>query len=410
MPPAESPTLVVSGRERMPSLDGLRGIAMLIVVGCHLIWPSATFHFDWIDRVLINGWIGVDLFFVLSGFLITGILLDARDGPRYFRNFYARRALRIFPIYYLFLVALFIWLPFGSWITLRTLPWQYTHMASHSAWYWTHTVNILHARTEVTEWFHTGHLWSLSVEEQFYLVWPALVFIIPRRRLPLACLLVCAIALLARVWWVATHDRLIGAYILTPLRMDSLAFGALVAALARSADGSTFLRRWYRPIGLSALAVALPVQVILGADLQNRWVIIVGYAANAIVFAAIIVWLLVDARPRKRLEWAPLRSVGRVSYGGYLYHLPLIGLCTPLRSRLIAAAGDNVVSITAAHVAWIGGMIALTIVVASISYRWIETPFLELKERFASTTPMPTNEAERRSGVQNAEALQRSSA
>src|SRR4051812_27847692 len=107
--------LVSDTSRRVPALDGVRGAALLAVVFSHLIWPTATFRSDVIDRVLINGWIGVDLFFVLSGFLITGILIEAKESEAlagYFRNFYARRALRIFPIYYLFLIVLCVWIPF----------------------------------------------------------------------------------------------------------------------------------------------------------------------------------------------------------------------------------------------------------------------------------------------------------
>ncbi len=378
---------MTSSRDRVPALDGLRGVAMLAVVSCHLVFPSAALQFDWLDRVLVNGWVGVDLFFVLSGFLITGILIEARQRPRYFRDFYARRALRIFPIYYLFLVGLFIWIPFGGWVIGRAAPWQYGQVAAHQSWYWTYTVNILQARSAFTDWFSTGHLWSLSVEEQYYLVWPAIILFVPSRRLPTACVAAFVTAIALRWWWVATHDHLLGAYVLTPLRMDSLAAGAFVATLARTTRGTAVLRRWYRPIGLLALAIALPVQGWLGADLQNRWVVLVGYSANAVAFAAGIVWLLDDSRVRRPFETNGLRRIGRISYGGYLYHLPLIGLCAGLRSRLVVFGAHGLPELMLAHMAWITGMVSLTIVVASLSYRWIETPFLALKDRFSGGGP-----------------------
>lgn len=363
---------------------------MLAVVCCHLVWPTLTGSFDWVDRVLVNGWIGVDLFFVLSGFLITGILIDARGAPRYFRTFYARRALRIFPIYYLFLVAVYIWVPFWSWLTFHGESGPYVQAASHQSWYWTYTVNILQARSSISDWWYTGHLWSLSVEEQFYLVWPAVVLVVPRRRLPVLCLAAMALAVMLRFWWAATHQRMLGAYVLTPLRVDSLAVGALVASLARTGDGTALLRRWYRRVGLVALAVALPVQVWFGSNLQDRWVVLVGYAANAVVFAALIVWVLDDARPRRRLEFPGLRRIGRISYGGYLYHLPLIGACAALRLRLVSFAGNGTGAVLVAHALWIGSVIALTILVASISYRWIETPFLDAKDRLWLEPPLPS--------------------
>src|SRR5690349_6473617 len=144
--PASDEPLVIDGGGRVPALDGVRGVALLAVVCCHLIWPAINGRLDAVDRVLVNGWIGVDLFFVLSGFLITGILIDARDSSTrdgYFRNFYARRALRIFPIYYLFLTVLCVWIPFGSWYFMRGMGPELVWVNSNQAWYWTYTVNVL---------------------------------------------------------------------------------------------------------------------------------------------------------------------------------------------------------------------------------------------------------------------------
>jgi peptidoglycan/LPS O-acetylase OafA/YrhL len=376
--------LVTDRSQRIPALDGLRAIAMLAVVSCHLIFPSPTSTFDWFDRVTIRGWLGVDLFFVLSGFLITGILVDTRNERGYFRSFYARRSLRIFPIYYLLLVILFVWIPFGSWAFAHGMGGEYVTLRANQSWYWTYLVNVLQVRSTTVDWFWTGHLWSLSVEEQFYLVWPAVVLLVPTRHLAKTCIALFVAAWIARLGWVATHERLLGAYVLTPMRMDSLAAGAFVAVLARTEAGSMALRRWYRWIGLAALAVAVPVLVRHGDDLQNSLVIRFGYAASAIAFACAIVWLLVDARPRHPLEWGPLRAIGRISYGGYLYHLPLIGICVGVRTRLIAFGAGGSWQLAIAHVAWVGGIIALTLIVASVSYRLIERPFLDLKDRLSA--------------------------
>ncbi|MEO7084213.1 MAG: acyltransferase [Gemmatimonadaceae bacterium] len=385
MPTAELSKCLVNDRsERIPALDALRGIAMLAVVACHLVFPSATSQFDAIDRVMINGWIGVDLFFVLSGFLITGILIDTRDDGRYFRNFYLRRALRIFPIYYLLLVVLFVWIPFGSWVFAHGMSGEYGQLHAHQSWYWTYTVNILQERSSNLDWFWTGHLWSLSIEEQFYLVWPAIVLVIPRRHLALACAIAFVAAVGFRAWWVATHVHRLGAYVLTPMRMDSLAAGAFVAAMARTASGTRALRKLYRPIGLIALAVALPLLAVYGSDLQSLPMSVPGYSLNAVVFAAAIVWLLDDPRPRRWLDSKFLRRIGRVSYGSYLYHLPLIGVCVALRTRLMNFGDAGGLARIAAHTVWVSSVVALTLVVAAISYRLIEKPFLDMKNRVTS--------------------------
>jgi peptidoglycan/LPS O-acetylase OafA/YrhL len=264
---------------------------------------------------------------------------------------------------------------------------EYVALRANQAWYWTYLVNVLQVRSTAGEWFWTGHLWSLSVEEQFYLVWPAVVLLVPSRHLAKMCLAVFLAAWIARLGWVATHERLLGAYVLTPMRMDSLAAGAYVAVLARSEAGSRLLRRWYRWVGLAALAVAVPVLVQHGDDLQNSLVIRFGYASAAIAFACIIVWLLIDERARRPLEWGPLRAIGRISYGGYLYHLPLIGICVGLRARLIAFGAGGSWQLAIAHVAWVGGIIAFTLAVAAVSYRLIEKPFLDLKDRFSARAP-----------------------
>jgi len=353
-------------------------------VMCHLVWPDPTLHFDLVDRVMINGWIGVDLFFVLSGFLITGVLLDARDRPDYFKNFYARRALRIFPIYYLFCVGVFIMIPFGSWLFMRSLTQAGVRTIAHESWYWTYTVNILQTLHPRDEWFSTGHLWSLSVEEQFYFVWPAVIWFTPRRRIGAVCLAIIALAPALRVWTVLTQAEPLGAYVLTPMRADALAAGALVAVLARSTEGTAFLRRIYPVVGLASLAIVAPLLALFGANVQHPAISTAGYSLNAFVFAALIAWVVEGRGPQRFLEHRMVRRIGQVSYGGYLYHLPIIGIASPLRDRLHGFGAGGVVHMTIAHMAWVSFVMMMTLAVATISYRWIETPFLELKDRFAA--------------------------
>jgi peptidoglycan/LPS O-acetylase OafA/YrhL len=377
--------LVRDSSQRIPALDGVRAVAMLAVVMCHLVWPNPTLHFDLIDRVMVNGWIGVDLFFVLSGFLITGVLLDARDGPGYFKNFYARRALRIFPIYYLFCVGVFIMIPFGSWLFVQSLTQAGVRTIAHQSWYWTYTVNVLQTLHPHDEWFHTGHLWSLSVEEQFYLVWPAIIWFTPRRRIGGVCLAIMIVAPALRVWTVLTQAEPLGAYVLTPMRADALAAGALVAVLARSDTGTAVLRRVYPWAGLASLAIVAPLLAVYGADVQHPAISTAGYSLNALVFAALIAWVVDGGGPRRFLEHRVVRRIGQVSYGGYLYHLPVIGIASPLRDRLHAFGAASVFHMAVAHVAWVSFVMITTLIVATVSYRWIETPFLALKVRFAGS-------------------------
>src|SRR5437588_9009399 len=179
----------------IPALDGLRGLAILLVMGYHFGQDAdggGTALGPFLSPVFGVGYHGVDLFFVLSGFLITGILLDMKDRPRYFRNFYIRRILRIFPLYYAVLFCLLVLLPL-----LVTPPvFPFAEAQRRQAWLWLYASNIYHAWTG--HWRLTGfsHLWSLAVEEHFYLIWPVVIFFC-RARGALVVSAACLVASLA---------------------------------------------------------------------------------------------------------------------------------------------------------------------------------------------------------------------
>jgi len=224
--------------KHIPALDGVRGLAILLVIAFHArVVFTTTNEIPYLGfRALGLGWSGVDLFFVLSGFLITGILLDSRGSPRYFRVFYLRRALRIFPLYfaYLFLiliVARFLLLAYtGSDLWNSTNPW----------WYFTYLLNW--KSDQGYNDLVLGHLWSLAIEEQFYLVWPAMVWLAPRRHLKWLCLIIAAGAFLARFYMGSHGYGSEATYRMTPGRMDTLALGAFVAVGLR--DFRAVLDRW----------------------------------------------------------------------------------------------------------------------------------------------------------------------
>jgi peptidoglycan/LPS O-acetylase OafA/YrhL len=224
----------------------------------------------------------------------------------------------------------------------------------------------------------------LSVEEQFYLVWPAVIWFTPGRRIAAVCVAIIALAPALRVWTVLTQAEPLGAYVLTPMRADALCAGALVAVLARSTDGTAILRRIYPVVGLASLAIVAPLLAAFGANVQHPAISTAGYSLNAFVFAALIAWVVDGRGPRRYLEHPVVRRIGQVSYGGYLYHLPIIGISSPLRDRLHAFGAEGVAQMMIAHVAWVSFVMIMTLTVATISYRWIETPFLALKDRFAA--------------------------
>jgi peptidoglycan/LPS O-acetylase OafA/YrhL len=212
-----------SGRH-IPALDGLRGLAILLVILYHhtLMRQETLF-----DRVYVNlarlGWSGVDLFFVLSGFLITGILYDSKGSPHYFRNFYVRRTLRIFPLYYAVVFFSLIVLP-RAWPAWGLTQLDRSAMEDRSqAWYWLYLQNFLFARDE-----NLGHpalavSWSLAIEEQFYLVWPVVVSLLSRRHLIWTCGALILTALSLRIWMVSAGVHPTTIYVLPFNRMDALA-------------------------------------------------------------------------------------------------------------------------------------------------------------------------------------------
>ena len=215
---------------RIPVLDGWRGFAILVVIlhnggfiAYELDGPSGLVVVL-TNTVLASGWVGVQLFFVLSGFLITGILVDTAGAPRFFRSFYLRRTLRIFPVYYAFLAVYFLVVP----LLPGGAPPGEGQLADQ-LWYWTYLSNWLPLLEHPSG--PLNHLWSLAVEEQFYLVWPLLV-VVSGRRFPWVVLFFVVAAPLSRLGMHRAGLEPEYLYHFTNARADALAIGALVALAA----------------------------------------------------------------------------------------------------------------------------------------------------------------------------------
>ncbi len=368
------------------ALDGLRGVAVLMVLAFHFL------HVDGqggtVEGALLSvsraGWAGVDLFFVLSGFLITGILLDARGGPGYFRAFYARRVLRIFPLYYAYLAVLFLVLP----LFLPSLDVK----PETQGWLWAYLGNVLFAREGGFQASpYTGHFWSLAVEEQFYLAWPLLVWMLPRRRLAAVCLGLVVAAFALRLGIHRTTFNSTAAYVLTPARMDALALGALVAIAAREPAWWPRVRSgapWV--LWLSAAAVAA-VWIHQGGFFGGDPVVQVwAFGPLAAGFAALLV-LALEARP-SGLSWAldrpALRGAGKYSYGLYVLHYPIFLALEAAGFTSLALAGV-LGSRIAGMAAFAAASGAATFAAALLSWNLLEKPFLRWKELVAMPTPAP---------------------
>jgi peptidoglycan/LPS O-acetylase OafA/YrhL len=360
-----------------PALDGVRALAFLMVFGQHY------FSLSW-------GWTGVDIFFVLSGFLITGILFDTKEHPHRIWNFYIRRTLRIFPLYYgAFLVVLLTW-PFFRWrIDATWLIWpaylgnfaRFLHPYAADS----HLQLLADAqplsRTVDGLRLYLGHFWSLCVEEQFYLVWPWVVFWVKdRRRLLSLCLAVVVITPLLRV---LGNDRLpefmLNAEILyraTFFRADSLLLGGMLALILRGGHAQS-LYRAARIIFTLCVATVI-VWLVMNPDARTLvlddypdWKFTWGLTFIDIFAAALIVLAIQPHSWTSRVfSPAPLRWLGRISYGAYVLHdLPrniYERICLPY-------TGDNPYP-----VAVLG--LASTLLLAWLSFRFFESPFIRLKE------------------------------
>jgi peptidoglycan/LPS O-acetylase OafA/YrhL len=359
------------------TLDGVRGLAILMVLAHNLnvLAGRQTRAGQAVELLDDLGWVGVQLFFVLSGFLITGILLDSRESDNYYRAFFARRVLRIFPLYYGTLFVAFVVLPLVS---------SHHPPPDGQIWLWTYTSNWAAPAGHDNPEF--PHFWSLAVEEQFYLVWPFVVRALSPRRLLALC-----IGLAGAAFWIRFGMRLGGSgpqpvYMWTICRMDALALGAAVAALLRMPRAAALVERRDRAIGWGALALGLAGFFVTRGDPRTTGLSqTIGYSILALTFAA-LVFVAVMAEGGRRgalyhvLAWRPLRVLGIYSYGMYVFHMPIhraIGL--PILRRW--AEEDE--SIGAKWgIAYFVAVSAATLVVAVASYHLIEQRFLGLKRYF----------------------------
>jgi len=372
--------------QHLPALDGVRGLAIALVL-CHnfqilegppdLIGRVAELAFD-------LGWIGVQLFFVLSGFLITRILLQTQDAPNYYFAFFGRRLLRIFPLYYATLAVAFILLP-----ALGAMPARWEADRPQQLWLWLYLSNWTAPYGSASHAF--PHFWSLAVEEQFYLLWPLLV----HRRSAAQVLRWCgaiALAILGvRIGMLAAGLGPDPVYSFTVTRLDALAIGGAAAA-------------WLQLPGAPARAIALRQRLIAAALVLAAVGFVatrgyprtsplgqtLGYSVLALVFAlGVVAAAAGDAvadgvAARGWVGWlraAPLRLLGRYSYGMYVFHKPLHDLAG---KPLLQSLGLYDHAGSAVAVAYIAVATLVTLGLAMVSYHLFEKRFLGLKRWFVA--------------------------
>jgi peptidoglycan/LPS O-acetylase OafA/YrhL len=368
------------GMKRVVQLDGVRGLAILLVLVWHcfasrVIATDGSMSVYCVSALLFTR-SGVTLFFVLSGFLIGGILLDHRQTENYFRIFYLRRICRILPLYFLTL-ALFMCFratplaarPYFEWLAGHPFP-----MLSYA----TFTQNFLMATRGDYGPHWLGVTWSLAIEEQFYLFVPLLVFFLPRRALLLVLPVGILMAPVLRHSFPAPQT-----YVYAPWRADALLSGVSLALLVRSRSFIDRLRRW--PQILFALLIAFLLGILLLDD-EFR---LVG------LFAIFILIAYADTQPwlGKLLRKPVLIWFGQLSYGIYMFHEAVSGLTHGLllhTAPQLRTPADVAVTLLA---------LAITLLLAALSYRFFEGPILRFGHRFRyrpnpSPEPLPQELAE----------------
>jgi len=363
------------------SLDGLRGVAILLVMFSHLIdggKPGSR-----LAQLMLGfchaGWLGVSLFFVLSGYLITGILISNREDVCYFRIFYARRILRIFPLYYTLLAVVFGVLPH-----VPSFVDGVRQIAVNQGWLWTYTTNVAAARGVFfnAPGVYLEHLWSLAVEEQFYLAWPLLVRFCPPPRLPRACLAVAGLAVVSRAAMALAGASVSAAYMATTSHLDALSLGAWLASEPARVRAE---QRLAIPVATLCATSLFVAGTLCGGLRENATELAGTLSVAALLFAAVLVAITGQAASvlTSAFEVRPLRVLGKYSYGMYV----LSSFLQPhlerwFSTRAIARHVESVAMASGLHFA---AHVTVSFAAAVVSYHALERPFLRLKRYFVYT-------------------------
>jgi peptidoglycan/LPS O-acetylase OafA/YrhL len=371
---------------RIRALDGLRGLAVLLVVVEHLYTvvpeaPAGHWAHEVLKRVGALGYSGVDLFFVLSGCLIGGILLDHGASPRLLPTFFARRFFRIIPLYVLLLLTFFVAreipslraMNYATYFDSPVPLWPYWIMLQNVAMAWKHDIGS----------FWLGPTWSLGVEEQFYLFMPLLVRNLSRRALVIFCLAAIVVCPLLRTAAMLEAQNFPAAVFLLPMRADSLLLGVLIAITLRSESSLNFVRshRGAFIALLLALGTVLVVYSVLRLPAGSLPIATLGYTVIGLFYAGLVLWVLVfaDGKIARSFSLRPLVGLGLISYFVYLFHTPVAYVLNWL-----------ILSRPPLNLSWAGGSVnalsfVVTVLLGALSYRYFEAPLLRIGHRFRYT-------------------------
>lgn len=343
----------------IPAFDGLRGIAILAVLLYHCL-PRLQGTF--VEKFVAWGWAGVSLFFVLSGFLITGIILDSGSAPRFYSNFFARRFLRIWPVYWLLLFLHYFFFPFifsgYRWMLhdVAAAPWLFLLLFVQNLW----PVNIPGA---------IGPTWSLAIEQQFYIFWAPIARSTPPRWLLLAASAMLATSPIVRLFW---GDRFTPTNTLTHL--DGLAIGSLIAIALRVLPWPPAVWKWISRAALAVGAAGVALMLYRGSPFTDT-LLAVGFGGM------LLTALLGQTAPRptfycRALSFPPLLFIGKVSYGLYVTHILVFSILGGYVDKPLERFG------VPGNLAIVAIRLAAAIGVAALMWVRFEKPILGLKRYF----------------------------
>jgi peptidoglycan/LPS O-acetylase OafA/YrhL len=346
-----------------PRLDTLRAMAVLMVIISH--WLPGS---HWLNRYTANGILGVTLFFVLSGYLITGILLKSKKMlqkglslKKAFAVFYIRRSLRIFPLYYLFILLLLLFFPSS------VKPSLYWHLFYASNFYFWH-INGFSPQL--------SHLWSLAVEEQFYLLWPAVILLITPKKLPVVFIGCIVFAMVFRALMYSPPGHI--GRLLMPGSLDSFGTGALLAY------GQAHTPKWYRKLlifknkALAAMTTAIILVQVFIHFYPNEFLVLIFYYSFISIFFFTLLLAVSESKGGSRLAGIVLDNklllyLGKISYGLYLFHLIIPAYNNVQVAAFLSAYRTELIAIF---------RFLVLVLMASASWYLFEKPILKLKNKF----------------------------
>ena len=354
-----SPT---ANRPHYPALDGLRGLAILLVVFYH--------NFGFINYFFF-GWLGVDLFFVLSGFLITDILLRTKNDPHYLKNFYGRRVLRIFPIYYLVLVIFLVFVP-----SLNSGILKVDYYKTHQIWLWFYLQNWLYIFKPVpSDSLGLSHLWSLAVEEQFYLIWPFVILLIGKVKPLFFFMLTLLLLVIATRFlvWLYHIEKIAYFNLYTFSRIDGICIGSMMALLRQF--NPHFLQKNIAGIVFTLAGLNFIFYFFNNAySFSFPFLAIVGYTTFAVIFGILVNEAVNNNRIIVFLfDNGLMKFFGKISYGLYIFHWPIYLILRNVMTNLPNVIISIIASLIAIMISW-------------LSFKFFESKILKLKKKLRYTT------------------------